>query len=605
MGDRSSVCNNPREREINVTSAPWILCFVCDIKDDTRAGKIDTTGVKSLYSLQRFVTFGGYLYSLAAVLFADGGHFCSIVVDPNPNGDLNIFYDGMKRGGRHTCFVPRKGSYKEIVGDDYDISQLWYVKQVQSSSEVSRLGKNNWSWTSADLPKVWDDDEDLEFTYHAAMDDNNCLCQVSPIILRHLNSHTTSWNETVVRTFVSGMAQYMSTNKPNKLSDDKSYHFFPFVITVNEIEVDMPQKKKKTKPALRVRTWFDDVLPEEFSPHDSFVFLLHHNNVIDGEEYPHYVVVMVEKGKKSWKAVVTGYDPYGALDYTIWKETVHLIAKHLGVTNRTNVVINEKSNSEKSTRTHTPSPSKVYASMTIIDDDGEHDDDVSCGAHCCSFLLNFYMKRERIDPKLVPDVTSDSLCWRTKSRMIFVLLKLIKPTAEKSMTDEMSNKVYSVSCEVDPLSYEKGPDKYSARNLNLSLLSLPVESISNLLLSSGCPCERTQYSGAPYIQCSSCYKVYHVECFFAYVKHLNGEKIKCQGCNKEVGRDVDVLLLPPRRQIPEDHREFINDGVLVLDFLKCGDMSKEKRKDIRKSRVNSLAQKYGKSWAFVSPYPNI
>ena len=107
--------------------------------------------------------------------------------------------------------------------------------------------------------------------------------------------------------------------------------------------------------------------------------------------------------------------------------------------------------------------------------------------------------------------------------MIFVLLKLIKPTAEKSMTDGISNKVNSVSCKVDPLSYEKGPDKYSARNLNLSLLSLPVESISNLLLSSGCPCERTQYSGAPYIQCSSCYKVYHVECVFTYVKHLNGE----------------------------------------------------------------------------------
>jgi len=325
---------------------------------------------------------------------------------------------------------------------------------VQSSSEVSSLEKNNWSWTCADLPKEWDDDEDLEFTYHAAMEDNTCLCQVSPIILRRLNSHTTSWNETVVRTFVSGLAQYMLTSTPNKLSDDKSYHLFPFVITVNEIEVDMPQKKKKRKPALRVRSWFDDVLPEEFSPHNSFVFLLHHNNVIDGENYPHYVVVMVEKGKNSWKAVVTGYDPYGALDSAIWKESMHLIAKHLGVTNRTNVVIDEKSNSEKSTRTHTPSPSKVYASMTIIDDDGEHDDDVSCGAYCCSFLLNFYMKRERIDPKLVPDVTSDSLHWRTKSRMIFVLLKLIKPTAEKSMTDGDSNKVNSVSCEVDLLSYE-------------------------------------------------------------------------------------------------------------------------------------------------------
>jgi hypothetical protein len=38
--------------------------------------------------------------------------------------------------------------------------------------------------------------------------------------------------------------------------------------------------------------------------------------------------------------------------------------------------------------------------------------------------------------------------------MIFVLLKLIKPTAEKSMTDGDSNKVNSVSCEVDLLSYE-------------------------------------------------------------------------------------------------------------------------------------------------------
>ena len=101
------------------------------------------------------------------------------------------------------------------------------------------------------------------------------------------------------------------------------------------------------------------------------------------------------------------------------------------------------------------------------------------------------MKRERIDPKLVPDVTSDSLRWRTKSRMIFVLLKLIKPRAEALMTDgdsDSNNKVNSVSCEVDQHSYKKGPEKYSARNLNLSLLSLLVESISNLLLRLGCPC---------------------------------------------------------------------------------------------------------------------
>jgi hypothetical protein len=72
---------------------------------------------------------------------------------------------------------------------------------VQSSSEVSSLGKNNWSWTCADLPKVWDDGEDLELTYHAAMDDNMCLCQVSPIILQHLTSNTTSWMKLLLGHF--------------------------------------------------------------------------------------------------------------------------------------------------------------------------------------------------------------------------------------------------------------------------------------------------------------------------------------------------------------------------------------------------------------------
>ena len=210
---------------------------------------------------------------------------------------------------------------------------------------------------------------------------------------------------------------------------------------------------------------------------------MHHNNVIDEEDFPHYVVVKVEKGNDSWMAVITGYNAYGALDPDIWKESVHLIAEHLGVKNRSNVVFNVKS-----TRTPTPSPSKIFASKTVMADDGDNDDNVSCGPYCCSFLLDFYMKRERIDPKLVPDVTSNLVRWQTKSRMIFVLLKLIKPTAEKSMTDGISNKVNSVSCEVHQHSYKKGPEKYSARNLNLSLLSLPVESISNLLLRLGCPC---------------------------------------------------------------------------------------------------------------------
>jgi hypothetical protein len=94
-----------------------------------------------------------------------------------------------------------------------------------------------------------------------------------------------------------------------------------------------------------------------------------------------------KKGKNSWMAVVTGYDPYGSLDPHIWKESVHLIAKHLGVKNRSNVVVKEKSTAEKSTTekstkeksasTHKPSPSKIYASKMIMTNDGEHVDDVS------------------------------------------------------------------------------------------------------------------------------------------------------------------------------------------------------------------------------------
>ena len=65
-----------------------------------------------------------------------------------------------------------------------------------------------------------------------------------------------------------------------------------------------------------------------------------------------------------------------------------------------------------------------------------------------------------------------------------------------------------------------------------------------------------------------------------------------------------MLLLPPMRQVSKDYKVYINYGVLVLDFLKCGDMSKEKRKDIRKLQLNLFAKTYGECWAFVSPYPS-
>jgi len=174
----------------------------------------------------------------------------------------------------------------------------------------------------------------------------------------------------------------------------------------------VPKEEEKTTAILIHFLGFDEDAHNLFATLNFFVFLLHHNNVIDGEEFPHYVVVMVEKGKISWMAVVTGYDPYGSLDPHIWKESMHLIAKHL------------------------------------------------------RFLLNFYMKLERIDNKIVPDVTLESLCRWTKSHMIFVLQKLIKPIAEALMTggdSDSNNKVNSISCEVDQHSYKKGREKYSAR----------------------------------------------------------------------------------------------------------------------------------------------
>jgi hypothetical protein len=60
-----------------------------------------------------------------------------------------------------------------------------------------------------------------------------------------LNSNTTSWNETVVRTFLPGLAQDMMTNKPNKLSDDQNYHLFPFVVSAIAIDDDEFKKRKK------------------------------------------------------------------------------------------------------------------------------------------------------------------------------------------------------------------------------------------------------------------------------------------------------------------------------------------------------------------------
>ncbi len=357
-------------------------------------------------------------------------------------------------------------------------------------------------------------------------------------------------------------------------------------------------------------------LVKEWVSHDSFVFLLNQNiENDDGEISSHYSVVTVEKAKDGWWGVVTANDAYESLNENIWKETVQFVVKQLGVTNRSNVVFHNPS----SRRKPTTSPYKWFAKTNAIPDDGKYDDDYSCGPYCCNFLLDHFRTLGRIDCNIIPEYTSELIRLRTKSRMIPVLLNLMKPLAETSCFDESAlnayeakpnweihNKVCSIGGEGSDESfharYKVGPEKYSMRNLNLSMLSLPCEVISDLILESGCPCERQQYSGAPRIQCSSCYMVYHIECFFAFVKYVRGEKITCHRCKKEVGRDTDMLLIPPRCQVPILWSDYVNDGVLVLDFLRCDRWSTLERTKIRKKCINYFERRYGKTWVFVSPY---
>ena len=585
---------------------PWILCVSSPYASDIEHGH---TGVDSLSSLERNIQIRGVHYHLGAVMFANDSHFCSIAVDPIPQGDVNIFYDGVKRGDRRTTFVPFKGSFKEVVGS-YDITALWYVRQ-KSSAHMTAVGniQNSMAYpvmqafpslTSAALPEVWNDGEDLEYTYHGAQYNDTTLCEIAPFVLNHLADRNTYWNETIMRTFVTALDYHLNTNIPSV----GSYFLTPTVLTIDEINIENTGKKgKKQKPTLRVKLYgFDDELLETWKKYNSFVFLLHYRKINDdgNEEGAHYVVVTVEFGKDFWWATVTGDDVYGSLPENIWNETVHFIAKQFGLNNRSHLVFKKNTS-----RAPAPSPSKWYSYKSVMPDDGEYDDGCSCGPHSCNFLLNMYNKLGRIDPKIMPDIRSELLRVPTKIRMIPVLTKLMKPLAELLNNDDIFSKVNSVTGEgadeIAPDCYTDGPEKYSIKNLNLSLLSLSGAKIYNLVFGVGCPCKRTLFSGAPYIRCGSCHNVYHIECFFAYVKNLDGDKIFCLFCQQEVGCNTDMLLVPPRRQLPV-WNDYIFDGVLVLDFLKCGNWSKIERRNIRENYVKFFEKRYGETWAFVSPY---
>ncbi len=141
----------------------------------------------------------------------------------------------------------------------------------------------------------------------------------------------------------------------------------------------------------------------------------------DGNDIGHYIVVIVDKGSDKWGTTVTGNDVNEALDDDIWKESVHFIAKQLGVTNRADAVFQTKAGCKRVK----PSPYKWFASKETMSDDGKDDDDCSCGPYCLNFLLDLYIKHKRIQPGFVPDITSELLTRRTKSCMIPVLAKLM------------------------------------------------------------------------------------------------------------------------------------------------------------------------------------
>ena len=257
-----------------------------------------------------------------------------------------------------------------------------------------------------------------------------------------------------------------------------------------------------------------------------------------------------------------------------------------------------------------PSPFKWFAKVEEIPDDDKYDDDRSCGPYCLLFIINLYLKLHWLEPGLIPDITSELIRRRTKSCMIPVLAKLMKPIAEIWTPSVKSYlEIHSVGGEMEgdigTETYQKGPEKYSMKNLNLSLLSLSSNDLSNLILESGCPCSRAMYSGAPYVQCGSCYAVFHIECFFGYVKQLDGDRMNCYKCSNELGCNANMVWSRPNVNSPHSFKDYKNDDVLVLDFMKCGSWSKEERAKIHERWVNFFASHYGKKWSFVSPYEEV
>ena len=86
----------------------------------------------------------------------------------------------------------------------------------------------------------------------------------------------------------------------------------------------------------------------------------------------HFVVVISEIGGDFWWATVTGYYTSKSLDVDIWKESVHFIAMHFGMTNRRTVVFK----THAGTKNFQPPLFEWFSYKSVMPDDGEYNDEV-------------------------------------------------------------------------------------------------------------------------------------------------------------------------------------------------------------------------------------
>jgi len=101
------------------------------------------------------------------------------------------------------------------------------------------------SWTSAALPEVWNDGEDIEYAYHGAQYNDTTLCKIAPFVLNHLADCNTYWNETIMMTFLMALDYQLNTKIPSV----GSYCLTPTLLTIDEIYIkNTGENGKKQKP---------------------------------------------------------------------------------------------------------------------------------------------------------------------------------------------------------------------------------------------------------------------------------------------------------------------------------------------------------------------